>query len=198
MSYLTQRLCLLDHKAKNLFVFEEEERPSVKKLLKFIALFLAFLRLFIPLFIFSQPLLAFIAFSLIDWIDYYFFMKIGTSLTNYQRIDKLLDVYSQFLMMIFGISIGQPVLFIALFIYRLIGTSVFWATNRRFILFAFPNLIEVAFLFYILYPIVTLPPKLLLSCLLLFKFLQEFFIHVYLSTPPQVEELQHTKYCKSP
>ncbi|MDO8551245.1 MAG: hypothetical protein Q7S03_01000 [bacterium] len=150
------------------------------------------LRVFLPFLIFFHPLLVFLLFNLLDFIDYTFFVKLGTKQKDYQMVDKALDLFSQFFIMLFGLSTPYAPFFLFLFSFRLFGSLLYFFTRKHIFFLVFPNLIEVLFLAHLLslylggyfFP--------LLLILFLLKVLQEYFIHIQiyrLRTPLLVLEL---------
>lgn len=141
--------------------------------------FIIFLRLIAPVFIFFQPLLIFLIVSFLDWLDFFILINTGIKLKEYQLIDKSLDLYSQFFMMLYGLETGYSLIFFFLFFYRLLGTIAFLITLRRLFLLVFPNLIEVIFLTYVLSFYFGLGFLSIFGILATLKMIQEFRLYYF-------------------
>lgn len=105
------------------------------------------IRLLVPLTILKWPFLGGLLSALLDFFDFGGIQK----LTNYQNVDKLLDIYYLSLE-VYVISAWQNIRAAqfgrGLFIYRLIGVTLFEFTGIRTLLFIFPNFFEIYFLLY--------------------------------------------------
>jgi hypothetical protein len=109
------------------------------------------IRLTAPLTIVRWPLWGGLASIVADTIDILIFQLAGfPSFIGYHELDKLLDMYYLTIEVI--VVQGWPslprVIASALFGYRLAGVSLFEVTDNRLMLFVFPNLFELFFLFY--------------------------------------------------
>ena len=140
----------------------------------------------VPLTILRWPLLGALLAILADTLDIVIFSIWGFPTWGYQELDKILDLYYLFLevlvvqrWLLFERSVAS-----CLFAYRLIGVALFEITSTRFLLFVFPNMFEMYFLFvliaarfapaYVLTPLRTLA---WLAFLLIPKMLQEYLLH---------------------
>lgn len=157
------------------------------------------LRFIAPLFIFPWPLWGTLASVLVDLGDWYFIHFRGPSdYIFYQNWDKAMDLY--YLTIAFVITfrwkdkLVQKVAGV-LFIYRAVGDVIFWLTQKRTVLFLFPNLFENFFIFYLLFVFLFKKTKLLTSwkiggILFVFlgipKIILEYFLHVLEKQPWQV------------
>lgn len=148
-------------------------------------LFIIVLRIICSPLIFFQPVLAIILSVFLDIIDGDFANTVVTK-KQYQLIDKNLDLW-WFINIMFFISIKYPDLknyFLFLFIYRLIGQSIFYATKNRGVLLFFPNFFE--WIFYLVFIGINYYPSLLvgqtfyiiLALIIIIKIYQEWFLHV--------------------
>ena len=160
------------------------------------------LRLLVPLSILRWPLAGFAASWLLDVFDgplaaiinpenlpfgYGIFPQVDT--LAYNLLDKWLDLY--FLFFAFLVAFGwQNVLarrtVIILFVLRFLGVILFSLTGSRYVLFFFPNLIELFFPYYLIttrwfleYAPDTLKKLLIiLGILLVPKLVNEYLVHV--------------------
>ena len=133
---------------------------------------------------------------LIDLTDYYMVglpslaglhLNLG-GITNYQAFDKTLDLVYMVVFLIVALRWEGPARSVAtsLFVFRLVGISIFAATGIRLVLLAFPNVFEFWFLF-----VASLPhwrPEfpfsgrnvvLVLILITALKEIQEFVLHGY-------------------
>jgi hypothetical protein len=154
------------------------------------ALIVIALRLLIPLTILRWPLFGGIASMIIDALDVVLIELIGLGGfgSHYHSLDKLLDSYYLSLELVIAWQwdnawMRWPALL--LFPYRMIGVVLFEFTDRRIVLFIFPNLFENWWLYCVvvarLFPAIvprswksTLVPLLLL---LIPKMAQEYLLH---------------------
>ncbi len=154
-------------------------------------IFVIIARLFLPLFILRFPLFGGILALFLDGIDWPISTYRHTLVyENYQMIDKILDLYYLSLEAITVLSWKDVFAKkIALFSYwvRYCGVLLFSFSQLRFILFLFPNIFELFFLFFTANKCATrkefLPRSLLylfVVCLLIPKLFQEYLIHVAL------------------
>lgn len=154
------------------------------------------LRIFFPLLILRRPLLGGVIAMLLDALDVViveFFGKGGMG-DHYHSIDKVLDLYYLAFEAWVALSWAErvPRLTAAvLFVYRVVGVIIFEITSWRFSLFAFPNLFEHWFIFYLVrnrfFPQVTLSSwKHTLAFLIVLyipKLAQEYLLHVAKAQP---------------
>lgn len=159
---------------------------------KTLSLLILFLRLIVPAFIFFHPLLVFLVFSFLDLIDYGPFKTTKMREKEYQRIDKPLDLYSQFFIMLFGLGTEYSLIFLFLFLYRLAGTIGFLVTNKHLFLLIFPNFIEAIFLAYVISLYFTFNFSQALGALVILKIIQEIFLHA-LHIPSAIFEINIRK-----
>ena len=133
---------------------------------------------------------------LIDLTDYYMVGMVSLTgldlnlggIGNYQAFDKTLDQVYMVVFLIVALRWEAPARSVAvsLFLFRLVGISIFAATGIRLVLLAFPNVFEFWFLF-----VASLPhwrPEfsfsrrnvvLILILLTSLKEIQEFVLHGY-------------------
>jgi hypothetical protein len=105
------------------------------------------LRLIVPLSIFRWPLAGGVAAMLLDGLDVVLIEQIpgGSFGSHYHTLDKLLDSYYLTIELIVALRWKNPYTrrpAVFLFAYRAIGVLLFELTNRRLMLFLFPNLFE--------------------------------------------------------
>lgn len=105
------------------------------------------LRLLVPLLILRAPLAGGIAALLLDGLDVVLIELIpgGSFGDHYHTLDKLLDTYYLTLELIVALRWTNPwtrLPAIILFAYRLVGVILFELTERRIMLFLFPNMFE--------------------------------------------------------
>jgi len=117
--------------------------------MEYIVLFVILARIIVPLAIVRWPLWGAIAAFIADALDYIIFdLTVGIP-SNYQQMDKLLDIY--YLSIAFSVSLRwmklARITASILFIYRLIGTALFLTTQTHLFLFIFPNVFEFFFIF---------------------------------------------------
>ncbi len=113
------------------------------------------LRMVMPLLILKRPLAGGIIAMLLDALDVVIVEWFGTGGMgpHYQNTDKALDLYYLGLEAWVARSWTARIprlTAIGLFLYRLVGVILFELTGARWMLFAFPNLFEHWFLFYLL------------------------------------------------
>jgi|SRR3989344_1537358 len=155
---------------------------------------LILLRLLAPLFILRWPFFGMILAIFADNIDWMLTtFTTDADYNNYQRMDKLLDMY--YLSLALYVSTNWKNVLakhtsVLLFIYRSIGFILFEATQIRLLLFFFPNLFEFFYLFYQgyksatdTYPKIAKHLTLILVPLLILKLIQEYSAHI-VSLPP--------------
>ena len=111
------------------------------------------LRFGIPLFIPKYPLPAILAALVLDAADQTIFTWVTDDpLPGYQAYDKALDVYYQAIAYITTMRIWRdPVAFQLgrfLYLYRLVGVTLFELSHARWVLLVFPNTFEYFFIAY--------------------------------------------------
>jgi hypothetical protein len=113
------------------------------------------LRVVVPLLILRRPLIGGIAAMLLDALDVVIVEWFGDGGmgSHYHSIDKVLDLYYLGLEAWVARTWTERIPRLTatgLFLYRLLGVVIFELTHVRAALFAFPNLFEHWFLFYLL------------------------------------------------
>lgn len=148
------------------------------------------IRLMLPLSILRYSLFGGLLAIFLDYFDYDLIRFLDNGdLTNYQVIDKSLDLYYLSLEVYVVISWKNSLARIAallLFIYRVFGILIFFITNNLLFLVIFVNLFEFFYLFYLSYkkifhkdPATSIRRLLIILFLLLIpKFLHEYFLHI--------------------
>lgn len=153
-------------------------------------LLISLLRLIVPLTIFKYPFLGGSLALALDYFDQDLMRLFNPAISDqYQSLDKILDIYYlgfEFLIVFrwkdkFAKNLGKT-----LFLYRMVGVLLFEITQIRKLLFIFPNLFEMFFLFYTGHkfflkkePNLFKPWVILsLSGLFLYKIYQELSLHV--------------------
>lgn len=111
------------------------------------ALIVICLRLLVPLLILRRPLLGGVAAMVVDTLDVVLIELIGLGGygSHYQATDKLLDTYYLSFEFYVALRWQNPYarwVSILLFPYRMLGVALFELTERRIMLFIFPNLFE--------------------------------------------------------
>lgn len=148
------------------------------------------IRLILPLSILRYPLFGGLAALFADFTDYQLIIFLNSGdVTNYQVIDKALDMYYLSLeafVAVFWKNELARFAAILLFFYRLLGFLLFFITQNLLFLVIFLNLFEFFYLFYLGYKKifqkdpVTSPAKLLIILFLLLipKFIHEYSVHI--------------------
>ncbi len=109
------------------------------------------LRLGAAFYLLINPLWGFILGLVFDYFDHYVWVYLLKMTQNhYHYIDKILDTTGYFCISIIGTLKGYMFVFELALIFRLIG-NFFWLKtgNKKFLIF-FPNLLEVAFVWFVL------------------------------------------------
>jgi hypothetical protein len=111
------------------------------------------LRFVVPLFIPKYPLPAILGALVLDAMDQTIFSWVTDDpLPGYQSYDKALDIYYQAIAYITTMRIWRdPVAFQLarfLYLYRLVGVTLFELTHDRWLLLVFPNTFEYFFIAY--------------------------------------------------
>lgn len=153
-------------------------------------------RLFVPLSIFRWPLFGILISNLCDMYDWKFVqVKTAADLKLYQTWDKSMDLYYQSIIVLVILRFKDTIFkktAIFLFLFRMIGDSLFFLTaNRNFLLY-FPNFFENFVIFYLLYKWIT-KNNILFSSKKRFllvaavigipKIIHEYFLHYLLIQP---------------
>ncbi|MFA6016643.1 MAG: hypothetical protein WC744_00985 [Patescibacteria group bacterium] len=97
--------------------------------------------------IFVWPLPAIILSFFLDVIDIEFASRKVLTLSEYERYDKMLDLWWYFNAVIFSwlYLLDYKIILLILFVFRMIGNIIFIIKNDRKIFFAFPNFFENIF-----------------------------------------------------
>lgn len=154
------------------------------------------LRLVIPLLILRRPLLGGVLAMLLDGADVIIveFFGSGGMGSRYHGLDKILDLYylglEAFVSLRWRERLARQTS-IGLYLFRLVGVILFELSGARWALFAFPNLFENWFLFYLtrcrFFPRVRLDSwgRIVLWLALLYvpKLGQEYLLHVAEAQP---------------
>lgn len=148
------------------------------------------LRLVVPLLILRYPLVGGITAMLLDGLDVVLIELIpgGSFGDHYHTLDKVLDSYYLTLELIVALRWKSPYArwpAVALFVYRALGVVLFELTERRIMLFLFPNLFENWWLYVVLverfwprlYPHSARSTTIPLVLLLIPKMAQEYLLH---------------------
>jgi hypothetical protein len=145
------------------------------------------IRLVVPLSILRWPLAGGLLSLVTDALDIILIQLLDLGgVGDYQRLDKYLDMYYLSLeaVVVQGWLLLPRLTATMLFAYRVIGVALFEVTDVRLFLFAFPNLFENFFLFYLVvlqfFPDYVLTIRRLVSwlgILLIPKMAQEYVIH---------------------
>lgn len=153
-------------------------------------LIIILLRLIVPLSILRYPLAGGIAAMLLDGLDVVLIELIpgGSFGGHYHTLDKVLDSYYLTLELIVALRWQSPYArlpAVALYAYRAVGVVLFELTERRIMLFIFPNLFENWWLYVLiverfwpkLYPRSLKSVVIPLLLLLIPKMAQEYLLH---------------------
>jgi len=148
------------------------------------------LRLLVPLAIFRWPLWGGVAAMLLDGADVILIETIpgGSFGEHYHFLDKVLDTYYLTIELIVALRWESPWAkwpAVVLFGYRAVGVALFELTQRRIMLFLFPNLFENWWLYVVaverfwprLYPRSAKGVAIPLGLLLIPKMAQEYLLH---------------------
>lgn len=148
------------------------------------------IRLILPLSILRFPLFGALLSISLDYFDYDFIRFLNNGdLTNYQIIDKALDLYYLSLELYVTTSWQNSLVKITsllLFIYRILGILLFFLTQNVIFLVIFLNLFEFFYLFYLGFrkifqkdPVTSIVRLMIIFFLLLIpKFLHEYSLHI--------------------
>ena len=152
--------------------------------------FVIILRLAVPPLMFRWPFAGLVAAILADNFDTIIIAAIGSgTFEDYTLADKLLDTY--FLAILAFVSLRwenkiAKITSISLFAYRLVGVVALSVTGDRAVLFIFPNVFEVFFIYQVVtmkwFPHLQVDDyrrlALVIPILLVLKLLQEYIVHV--------------------
>ena len=110
------------------------------------------LRLIFPLIIFKYPFGGAVAVIAFDLLDMDLIKRFNGNLDNYQTLDKTLDTYYLAIEAIIVLTWKNKLvkkIALGLFIYRLLGFSIFLFTQNLLFLVIFPNVFEYFYLIYL-------------------------------------------------
>ncbi|MEK7110120.1 MAG: hypothetical protein AAB876_02765 [Patescibacteria group bacterium] len=150
--------------------------------------FIVLLRIIVAPLIFIWPLPAIILSFFLDVVDIEFASRKVLTLSEYERYDKILDLWWYCNVMTFS-WFNLPnyrFLLLILFIFRTVGEIIFFIKNDRRIFFLFPNFFENIF-FLIFFSIYfkqlyfLLSEKYIffsLSAVIITKIFQEWWVHI--------------------
>lgn len=104
--------------------------------------------------------------------------------------DKITDTICYTLLLFYilkngGMSTNYNYLIILLFIYRLIGTSLFLIKNNRKYLFYFPNFfLETCLGLMVIkyFPMLKKFREIIILIIIIYKIIQEYYLHIYKNT----------------
>lgn len=164
--------------------------PEMKRLIRYLLYVIVIcLRFALPILFFKyhSALMVFLI-TFLDLVDAEFAGNHVASKAWYQKMDKMLDLY-WYAWLLTYVLVFYPsfaLLFVGLFIYRLIGHILVISGKDRKVLMYFPNLFE--YLFFLLFfsktfvslNFLTQGSMLYVSIVILviFKFCQEYFLHI--------------------
>lgn len=112
-------------------------------------------RLFLPFFIFSFPIVTVLLSYFVDMIDGDLLESfVGLKRKTYQKYDKLLDSWwlSFIMAYIYFNNIPYYGWFLWLFLYRMFGVLLVMINGSEWLLFVFPNVFETFFVIYLFFP----------------------------------------------
>jgi len=136
---------------------------------------IVFLRIISALSIYYFHLWGFVFYQFVDYWDAHFIINIAkTKWDYYQKLDKRLDVFGFITMMVVGSGYGYLNIFLYLLAFRLLGQMLYEMSKKQQILIVFPNLIEIYYIWIILFQSNN---YYILLLLIFVKILQEFFLH---------------------
>lgn len=113
-------------------------------------LLIILLKIAVPASMLFFPLFGLWGNYVLDVIDGDLLLSLGMTDSNYQLIDKSLDLISYFFMLILGLRWSIRKLIIILFTYRIIGQVLFFITGKEIIFFYFQNFLEPLMMIYAL------------------------------------------------
>lgn len=148
--------------------------------MRFLYFFIILLRIIFGPLILVFPLPSIILSIFLDAIDAEFAHYV-VSKKQYQLIDKLLDLWGYVFELIFAlIYLNYKIFLLFLFLWRMIGTVIFYLIKNRKIFFIFANYFENFFLviFISKYFDVKTNINLLFFIAFLTKLFQEWFLHI--------------------
>lgn len=154
-----------------------------------VVLFIFFSRILAAVYIFFNPLWGFILSSFFDWFDWYVLenkTRIFT-VSEYQRWDKNMDWFMYTFMLLVGFKYGAFNILLIFFLFKFIGHLIYLKSRDRRVFVLFPNFLEGAFLWYIIFKlpniqnIFNFSPYLSgLTILLTLEFIKELWMHIAL------------------
>jgi len=154
---------------------------------KLLYYFILLLRFVFPSLIFIWPFTSIIVSSLLDIVDIEFASNGVTTISKYEKIDKLFDLWWYVTSITYSFfNLHQWFVFLLiLFVYRFVGDMFFFIKGERKILMFFPNFFESAFFLFFFSTyfssinFLIRPNNLYFSLLVVFliKIFQEWWIH---------------------
>ena len=148
--------------------------------MKYLYYLIIFLRILSAPLIFFWPLQSIIVSFLLDAIDADFAHYIVTK-KQYQLIDKTIDLWVSFFEMVFAWQVFPAFRYFLLFLFlwRIIGTLIFYLTGKRKFFLIFANYFENAFfvIFFRNY-LSKINLYFLIGISFIIKLFQEWFIHI--------------------
>lgn len=136
------------------------------------------LRLLTGFLVFLNPLAFFIAYLVIDYIDFIPCINWNFKRMVYQKIDKALDYYAYVFMVLYSATTPYSIIMLLLLLHRGLGLLLFYLTNKKKYLFLFPNLIEPFFAAILFSNFTKIDPRIIFFGLLPLKFIQEKYLHL--------------------
>jgi len=117
------------------------------------------LRVLASLLIYIQPLLGIMIYVLFDSYDTLLLEDIGgMTYMEYERLDKIVDSATFLILLPLGLKYGNFAVLVALLIFRLVGTLIFYVKKKEYYLILFPNFfVSYLFLTIVLKEIVSEP-----------------------------------------
>lgn len=109
-----------------------------------------FLKVLVPALMLKFPLFGLWGNYFLDVIDGDILLALGVSDSTYQVIDKSTDFISYIFMLILGLRWSIKKVVIILFVYRIIGQTLYFITGNELIFFYFQNFLEPLMMIYAL------------------------------------------------
>lgn len=108
------------------------------------------LKFFVPALMLRWPFFGAWGNYVLDVIDGDILLELGLSEAAYQAIDKGADLFSYVIMLVLGLRWRIRKVIIVLFVYRLIGQVLFFATGDEIVFMFFQNFLEPLVMAYAL------------------------------------------------
>lgn len=118
-------------------------------MVKIFLVIIEILRVFDPLLIFFNPLLASIGSLILDGVDGILFFRAGYKWQTYNLVDKIMDYWWYIFILIYSINLPIFTIILVLFVYRTIGQAIGLVTMKEKYYIFFPNILEWFFDFFI-------------------------------------------------